>query len=375
MALDQVLIGRDSQRFALPSNREEGWRWSNVSALPALAEEAPSGRVPDALPWIDCDGPRLLFVDGTFVAERSDPREVRVGRSRFSTRDNPLAEYASWEARQGYVIPLGPDGATSGLVQIICVSTGGAAHYSNRIMLEPGAQASVVETHIGSGWSNTISDFHLRQGARLMRTLRVLKQGGAHTDYGWAEVRSGASYDMTALVMGCDSARIQNQVYVCPTGAYAEAGGALLAREAQKLEAATAVRHTGPGGTSRQLWRSVADDRSACSVAARVEVDRDAQKTDAEQSLKGLLLDRGAQINAKPELEIFADDVKCAHGATVGELDRNALFYLESRGVAPEEARALLTRAFVADALDRIGEEAVRAACYADVERWFGGSQ
>jgi Fe-S cluster assembly protein SufD len=122
---------------------------------------------------------------------------------------------------------------------------------------------------------------------------------------------------------------------------------------------------------SRQVWRSVADDRSACSVAARVEVARDAQKTDGEQSLKGILLDRGATINAKPELEIFADDVKCAHGATVGELDRNALFYLESRGVSPDEATALLTRAFVADALDRIGEEEVRAAFYADAEGWF----
>nr|MDQ4088590.1 SufD family Fe-S cluster assembly protein [Pseudomonadota bacterium] len=96
-----------------------------------------------------------------------------------------------------------------------------------------------------------------------------------------------------------------------------------------------------------------------------------AQKTEGEQSLKGLLLDRGATINLKPELEIFADDVKCAHGATVGELDRGALFYLESRGVAPEEAKALLTRAFVADALDRVGEEAVRDAFYADAEAWF----
>jgi Fe-S cluster assembly protein SufD len=129
-----------------------------------------------------------------------------------------------------------------------------------------------------------------------------------------------------------------------------------------------------PRGTSRQVWRSVADDRATCSVAARVEVACDAQKTDGEQSLKGLLLDRAGTINVKPELEIFADDVKCAHGATVGELDRNALFYLESRGVTPDEAKALLTRAFVAAALDRIGEEAVRAACYADVDTWFSAS-
>ena len=155
-------------------------------------------------------------------------------------------------------------------------------------------------------------------------------------------------------------------------GAFAEAGGALLARGRQRHDANLVLRHAAPSGISRQVWRSVADDQAACSVAARVEVARGAQKTDGEQSLKGLLLARTATINAKPELEIFADDVKCAHGATVGELDRGALFYLASRGVPPDEAKALLTRAFVADALDRIGEEAVREAFYADAEGWFG---
>ena len=146
----------------------------------------------------------------------------------------------------------------------------------------------------------------------------------------------------------------------------------MLARGRQRHDANLVVRHVAPGGISRQVWRSVADDRATCSVAARVEVARDAQKTDGEQSLKGLLLARTATINAKPELEIFADDVKCAHGATVGELDRDALFYLDSRGVPPDEARALLTRAFVADAIDRIGEEEVRDAFHADAEGWFG---
>jgi Fe-S cluster assembly protein SufD len=102
-------------------------------------------------------------------------------------------------------------------------------------------------------------------------------------------------------------------------------------------------------------------------------VARGAQKTDGEQSLKGLLLNRGATINAKPELEIFADDVKCAHGATVGELNRDALFYLASRGVPQVEAKALLTQAFVADAIDRIGEEAVRNAFHRDALVWLSG--
>ena len=140
----------------LPSNRTEAWRWSDLSALPALAEATPSGSVPDDLPWIDCEiaGPRLHFVDGVFVAEKSDPREVNVAAARYKPGSQPLADFAGEKAETGYVIALGADGATSGLVQIVHVSTGGAAHLSNRIVLEADAQASVVETHVGSGWSN-----------------------------------------------------------------------------------------------------------------------------------------------------------------------------------------------------------------------------
>jgi Fe-S cluster assembly protein SufD len=186
-----------------------------------------------------------------------------------------------------------------------------------------------------------------------------------------ATVGEGASLTVTILAAGGTDTRLDGSIRLAGEGAYAEAGGALLARGRQRHDANLIVRHDLPGGTSRQVWRSAADDQAICSVAARVEVARAAQKTDGEQSLKGLLLSRSATINAKPELEIFADDVKCAHGATVGELDRDALFYMASRGVPPAEARALLTRAFVADALSRIGEEAVREAFLGEAEGWL----
>ena len=170
----------------LPSNRAEEWRWSDLSALPAYAEAAPTGDVPADLPWIDCEisGPRLLFVDGEFDAAGSDPREVKVSPVRDRPGTQPLADLAAAEARAGYVIELGANGAASGLVQIIHVSTGGAAHLSNRIVLADDAQASVVETHVGSGWSNVTTVLELGNAARLMRVIRVLKGGGAHTDFG-----------------------------------------------------------------------------------------------------------------------------------------------------------------------------------------------
>ena len=120
------------------------------------------------------------------------------------------------------------------------------------------------------------------------------------------------------------------------------------------LEIVTTARHVAPGATSHQTIRSVLGDKATGSFLGRIEVAREGQQTDAEQSVKAMLLDRGATANAKPELEIFADDVKCAHGATVGELDRNQLFYAAARGLDPVSARALLLEGFVAGLWDGI---------------------
>jgi Fe-S cluster assembly protein SufD len=134
----------------------------------------------------------------------------------------------------------------------------------------------------------------------------------------------------------------------------------------QVLEIVTNVRHAEPNATSRQTVRSVLAGKAIGTYLGKVAVDRDAQKTDAEQSVRAMLLDRTATANAKPELEIYADDVKCAHGAAVGELDANGLFYLQSRGLPPAEARKLMLQAFVAGAFDGAEqEEQLQAAALA----------
>jgi Fe-S cluster assembly protein SufD len=354
----------------LPSSRDEAWRWSDLSALPEIAARAPAGTVPDALPWIDCPtpGPRLLFVDGAFDAARSDPGPVEIGAVDAEPGKHALARLAG---RHGWRLRLDRDHAPAGLVQIVHVTTGGADHLAAEILLDEDAQASILETFVGEGWTNRLANITLFRGARLMLARRALASVGFASFTDRATVGEGASLTMTTLAAGGADTRLDGHIRLAGEGAYAEAGGALLARGRQRHDANLVLRHERPSGTSRQLWRSVADDRAICSVAARVEVARGAQKTDGEQSLKGLLLARSATVNAKPELEIFADDVKCAHGATVGELDRDALFYMRSRGVPEAEAKALLTRAFVADAIDRIGEEVVREAFAADAEMWM----
>lgn len=359
----------------LPSTRQEGWRWSDLSALPALAVRTRTreGELRE-LPWIACtdtDGPRLLFIDGVLDEARSNLGPVRMERLGARADEHPLARHVP---DQGWRLRLGRDAAPTGPVQIVHVSTGAADHLGGEVELDVDAQASVVETFIGEGWTNRLTHFRLFKGARLMLSRRLLGTSGYLSLTDRAVIGEGASFVAATVAAGALDTRLDGQLQLAGEGAYAEYAGALMARGQQRHDANLVVHHAVPNGTSRQLWRSVADDQAVASVAARVEVARGAQKTDGEQSLKGIMLSRTSTINLKPELEIFADDVKCAHGATVGELDRNALFYLATRGVAPEEAKGLLTRAFVADALDRIGEEAVREAFAADVEGWFNPS-
>jgi Fe-S cluster assembly protein SufD len=205
-----------------------------------------------------------------------------------------------------------------------------------------------------------------------MRAVRLVQRSGFVSLRDEAQVARGASLVTTQMGAGQADSRLDAAILLDGEGAFAEHGGALLARGKQRHDVAAVLRHAAPGGSSRQIWRTVADDQATTSLAARVEVARDAQRTDGEQSLRGLLLKRTATVNLKPELEIFADDVKCAHGATVGELDANALFYLAQRGIAPAQARGLLTHAFVADALARIGEDKVREAFADAAAAWLG---
>ena len=187
------------------------------------------------------------------------------------------------------------------------------------------------------------------------------------------EIGAGGIFGLHLLDMGGALGRVTIDVTL-HEGAHFELNAALLGAGDQTIELVTRVTHAEPRATSNQTVRAIAGGKATTSYLGQVCVARDAQQTDAVQSFKAMLLGRGATANAKPELEIFADDVKCAHGATVGELDRQALFYLESRGIGPDEAKGLLTRAFVADALDRVGNEKVREAFYADVEQWFAPS-
>ena len=347
----------------LPSTRQEAWRWADLGGLAAAAALAPVV-APDA-EFLDLPGARLLFVDGVLDEARSDLERVTI--EALDGSDHALGRRA---AGTGWRLALDAEAAADP-VQIVHVATGRENHLPAEIALADDAVASVVETFVGAGWQNRLTRTRLGKGARLMRSVRLLQPAGFVSLREEAEVGEAASLVTVFLGAGGQGSRIDAQLTMAGGGAFVEYGGALLTSDDQKQECAVRVNHAQPNGASRQVWRGVAADRSQASLAAAVEVARHAQKTDGEQSLRGLLLDRTATVNLKPELEIFADDVKCAHGATVGELDARALFYMQSRGIPRARAEALLTRAFVADALERIGDETVRAAFEADADAWL----
>lgn len=172
-------------------------------------------------------------------------------------------------------------------------------------------------------------------------------------------IADGARCDFHVLNIGGKLGRVTFAVTL-GKGSHFELNGAIIGGGDQTLEIVTSVTHAEPDATSGQTIRSILGQRATGSYLGSINVARDAQRTDAFQSVKAMLLDRTATANAKPELEIFADDVKCAHGATVGELDRQALFYMASRGMDPATAKTLLLKAFVAGVFDDVSDEAVK---------------
>jgi Fe-S cluster assembly protein SufD len=173
------------------------------------------------------------------------------------------------------------------------------------------------------------------------------------------DIADGARLDFHVLNVGGRLGRVTFAVTL-GKGSHFELNGAIIGGGEQALEIVTSVTHALPDATSGQTIRSILASRATGSYLGSINVARDAQRTDAFQSVKAMLLDRTATANAKPELEIYADDVKCAHGATVGELDRQALFYMASRGMDPATAKTLLLKAFVAGVFDDVADEAVK---------------
>jgi len=394
-----------ARRFAglgLPNRRVEEWKYTDLRALgadPFGNAEAPAEiAVPDGGLG---DTHRAVFVNGRFDAGLSDlsglPDGVLalpmaqalndgshvlqsyLGRVAELGRKHFVALNTAWMS-DGLVLWI-PDGVMiENTIELVFVgapgSTRAAWHPRNLFVLHPGAAATVVERHIGTGTylANTVEEVVLAADARLNH-YKIQDEAADAFHIATSEVRVSADalYESFVLSTGAAVARSQIAVELQAERASCRLNGAYLGRGSQQLDTTTLIDHAAPDCTSSEVYKGVLDDRSKGVFQGRIVVRKDAQRTDGHQSNKALLLSDRAEIDAKPELEIYADDVQCSHGATAGELDDDALFYLRARGIPLDEARGLLIDAFVEGAIEEISHQVVRDVFRAHAATWRGG--
>lgn len=240
----------------------------------------------------------------------------------------------------------------------------------SELVVKAGETHEIVERLDGTGLRATSSRFTLEEGASLTRVV-IQRDGGVPLSYAHVSVSAGAQFRQFVLAEGGQLARVETHVDVTGPGAQVELNGIYMSAAARHADLTSIITHKAQGGTTRQLIKGAARKSGRGVFQGKIVVERAAQQTDARQYHHGLLLEEGAEILAKPELMIHADDVQCAHGNTAGGLDETALFYLRARGVPEAEARAMLIEAFLAEAIPAGLSEALNEELLMRIRTWL----
>jgi Fe-S cluster assembly protein SufD len=368
--------------FSLPHRRMEDWRWTDLRQLidkpypPRQQVTAAPGEVERLLKasiFYGIAATRMVFVNGHYDAAHS--KLANGAAESAAVADEPVLQMNAAFATDGARLVL--SGNIDTPVELVFIATSAAPRTiatRNVIEVAEGASATLIETHIGEGsyLSNSVTEIRVGQGARLDR-VKVEMDAGDATHLAHAHVTLGPDATLRDFTL-TTGARLNRQ-----NGTYnfigehtdAKVTGAYLLAGRQHADTRLVVDHQVPHCTSRELFQCVMDDHARGIFQGKVVVQQKAQKTDGKQSSHALLLSETAEFDAKPELEIYADDVVCGHGATAGDLNHDHLFYLKSRGIPEAEAKAMLIAAFVGEAFDAIAHDGLREALTAFAERWL----
>lgn len=361
----------------LPGRRIEGWRWTDFKAAVTSLDAPTTAPARDPLAR---DGVATLrFTPARYTAPASLPAGLRLlakddVQAMGGAEDTPLGALAA--ALSGgktpgtLLVEVGP-GAPAHLHMVF---EGPGAINAARVvfLLRPGAELHVSESHLGgAALSAALVEFTLNKGARLHRT--VYQIGGASEAQAVTaiiEQDGDAESFLTTLALGARIARMETRLVHRETGSKATINAAYLAGAGLQADITTHVRHGAPSCVTRQLTKGAVLDGGRGVFQGKFHVPRTSgQQTDASMQHNALLLEEGAEVFARPELEILADDVQCAHGNTSGALDAAQLFYLRQRGIPLTQARAMLTEAFIAQALEGAGE--LEDALRAEAQAWL----
>jgi Fe-S cluster assembly protein SufD len=391
------------EREGLPHRRIEDWKYTDLRALMREAfapaprpDDAALKRAAKALQAHALDGTRkLVLVDGAFQPDLSDLARLEGGLTiepltKALAKDVGLLETAAEPAetmlalntalaRDGLVVTLGPGASLSRALHIIHVMSAAVpASAYTRSFVRVGAKASLtlVESFISAADAayqvNDAVFVTVGDGGRLDH-VRMMEDASTAFNLSALNLELGkeATLNTFNLTSGASVSRYNLALTFAGEGARAETFGVNLLRGTQHGDSTLLVDHVAPGCMSRETFRSVLDDRARSVFQGKIIVRPGAQKTDGKMMTRALLLSEDAEADHKPELEIFADDVTCGHGATSGALDQDLLFYLRARGLSEHDAQALLIQAFVGEAIEQIVDEKLREAAVAAADRWL----
>ncbi len=390
----------------VPTRRVESWKYTDLRPV-LRADFAPASRrgtvgQEDIAPFLIEDAAVAVFVDGSFAADLSRLAGLPNGAKLLSLAEaleagdrTAAARIGSMAAnnapgfaalntalmQDGAIVRIADGTEVSTPIQLLFVTTdgfAGDAHLRNLVVLGANSRATLVRSHVAlgaaTGFCEVVTEVDVGPGAALRNaTLQSESASAFHIALTAARIGRDATLDSFALSAGARLARNEIRVRLDGPGGDCTLNGIALVRGRQHADNTTDIDHAMPHCHSAQLYKNVLDERGRSVFQGRIHVAPDAQKTDAHQMNRNLLLSRDAQADSKPELIIHADDVKCSHGATVGDLDREALFYLESRGIDEKTARNLLVQGFAAEMLDAITDEAVRGHFETALNRWLDG--
>ena len=372
-----------------PTPRNEDWKYTRVTPIEKRSFKIAHGRGLDVqardverfhLGDLDCE--QLVFVDGHYVDALSR-RNVTESGTRITTLESAmnassqlleshLGHYAGTTGRafsalntafmtDGAVIHTKNRGAEQKPIHLLFIATREdvVSHPRVLVVAEAGSQTTVIESYSclfdGCYFTNALTEIVLMEDARVDHyKLQQESTRAFHVATLQVHQDRDSRFASHSVSFGGQLARNDINIVLDAEGAGCTLNGLFMVGGRQHVDYHTRVDHAKPNGSSEEVYKGILDGRARGVFNGRVIVHPDAQKTDARQSNKNLLLSRNAEIDTKPELEIYADDVKCAHGATVGQLDEQALFYLRSRGIGEDHARGLLTYGFAREILDRV---------------------
>lgn len=391
--------GKALADMPLPTRKTENWKYSSryLKLTDELAASLPSGR--NTGPGLAVDGYHVVIHNGVLVPEASDFPDVdgieirsfvdlddETAQQLADRLDNTLDNNAVQMARlntarfeDGLYIRLHQDAVLDRPLFVIFEADAEAAgSVYPRIYVDAGAnsQMTLVEEYISTGEQtalvDAVTEFSLADGANVTNVRLSLEgENIHHIGATGARLLGHARLDSHCVGFGGPLRRHDLQVRLEAPGANCRLNGVAVTQDKQHFDNHTTIEHVAPHCDSEETYRNIAADESHAIFNGRIHIHKDAQKSNANMSNKNLLLSTGAEIDTKPELEIYADDVKCAHGATVGQLDETALFYLVSRGIDRREANTLLSMAFINELIEQIPVEAVRETVQARLNRFI----